>query len=48
MPIAAASAGSRRSRALLRAEVGDEVALRTPQGVEAIEVLAIDYVEIGD
>ena len=36
------------ARALLRAEVGDEVALRTPQGVEAIEVLAIDYVEIGD
>ena len=36
------------ARALLRAEVGDEVALRTPQGMETIEVLAIDYVENGD
>jgi transcription elongation factor GreB len=36
------------ARALLRAEVGDEVALRTPQGMETIEVLAIDYVAIVD
>ena len=31
------------ARALLRARVGDEVALRTPHGVETIEVLAIAY-----
>src|ERR1700691_3959268 len=29
--------------ALLRARVGDEVAVRTPRGTEAVEVLAIDY-----
>jgi transcription elongation factor GreB len=29
--------------ALLRAEVGDEVAVRTPRGIERIEVLAIGY-----
>lgn len=36
------------ARALLRAEVGDEVALRTPQGVETLEVLGIRYVAIDD
>jgi len=29
--------------ALLRAQVGDEVGVRTPRGVEVVEVLAIDY-----
>ena len=29
--------------ALLRAQVGDEVAVRTPRGVEVVEILAIDY-----
>ena len=31
------------ARALLKARVGDEVAVRTPAGVEAIEVLSIGY-----
>ena len=31
------------SRALLKAGVGDEVSVRTPSGVEVIEVLAISY-----
>jgi len=31
------------SRALLKASVGDEVGVRTPSGVEIIEVLAISY-----
>ena len=29
--------------ALLRAQVGDEVAVRTPRGGEMVEILAIDY-----
>jgi transcription elongation factor GreB len=29
--------------ALLRAQVGDEVAVRTPRGTEMVEILAIDY-----
>ncbi len=36
------------ARALLRAEEGDEVALRTPQGMETLEVLAIRYVALDD
>ena len=31
------------ARALLGAEVGDLVRLRTPQGVESIEIVAIRY-----
>ncbi len=31
------------SKALLKARIGDEVDLRTPNGVERIEVIAIDY-----
>lgn len=31
------------ARALLRAEVGDEVEVRTPRGVDTLEVLAIEY-----
>jgi transcription elongation factor GreB len=31
------------ARALLKAEVGDTVEVRTPTGVEALEVLKIDY-----
>ncbi len=31
------------ARALLKARVGDEVALRTPAGVETIEVIAVSY-----
>ena len=33
------------ARALLKARVGDVVELRTPQGVESVEVLAIRYAE---
>jgi transcription elongation factor GreB len=33
------------ARALLKARVGDEVDIRTPNGPERIEVLAIDYPE---
>ena len=29
--------------ALLRARVGDEVAVRTPRGIEMVEILAIEY-----
>jgi transcription elongation factor GreB len=29
--------------ALLRARIGDEVAIRTPRGTEMVEVLAIGY-----
>jgi transcription elongation factor GreB len=36
------------ARALLKAEVGDEVPLRTPHGVETIEVLAIRYLALDD
>jgi len=31
------------ARALLKARIGDEVDMRGPQGIERIEVLAIDY-----
>jgi transcription elongation factor GreB len=31
--------------ALLRARVGDEVAVRTPRGIEMVEILAIEYPE---
>ena len=31
------------ARALLKAQVGDEVALHTPAGVQQIEVLSVDY-----
>ena len=34
------------ARALLKAEVGDEVPLRTPHGLETIEVLEIRYVAL--
>ncbi|GAC1336813.1 MAG: transcription elongation factor GreB [Acetobacteraceae bacterium] len=37
------SIGAPIALALLRARVGDEVKLRTPRGVELIEVLAIEY-----
>jgi transcription elongation factor GreB len=33
------------ARALLKAEVGDEVEMRTPNGVESIEVVAISYAD---
>lgn len=33
------------ARALLKAEVGDEVDVRTPRGVDTLEVLAIEYPE---
>ena len=36
------------ARALLKARVGDVVELRTPQGVESVEVLAIRYAEAED
>ena len=36
------------ARALLKAEVGDEVPLRTPHGVETIEVLEIRYLALED
>jgi transcription elongation factor GreB len=29
--------------ALLRAQVGDEIAVRTPRGAEIVEILAIEY-----
>ena len=35
------------ARALLKAELGDEVRLQTPHGPETIEVVAIRYVALG-
>lgn len=35
------------ARSLLRARVGDEVEVRTPQGCETIEVVRIEYSEAG-
>jgi transcription elongation factor GreB len=37
------SIGSPVALALLRAQVGDEVTVRTPRGAESLEVLAIEY-----
>lgn len=34
------------ARALLRARVGDEVRVRTPQGTETVEILAVRYGEL--
>lgn len=36
------------ARALLKAEIGDEVPLRVPSGVETIEVLRIRYAALAD
>jgi transcription elongation factor GreB len=35
------------ARALLKAELGDEVRLQTPHGPETIEVVAIRYLALG-
>jgi transcription elongation factor GreB len=43
MAVGKISIGSPIALALLRARVGDEVAVRTPRGAEAVEVLAISY-----
>ena len=37
------SIGSPVALALLRAKVGDEVSVRTPRGVESLEIVAISY-----
>jgi transcription elongation factor GreB len=43
MAVGKISVASPVALALLRARVGDEVGIRTPRGIEMVEILAIDY-----